>query len=70
MLELNRAEVSQRELAIARWGLERVEKEWDTNGWMRGQIRYRLLKAQEIERAIGGRTPGSGDSGTGEPVDG
>ena len=51
MLALNRAGILPREIAIARWGLERVEKEWDANGWMRAQVRYRLKKAQEAERA-------------------
>jgi len=51
VLALNRTKVaSQRELAIAYWGLEEVEKTWDPNGWMRGQVRYRLDKARAIER--------------------
>ena len=28
-----------------------VEKEWEANGWMRAQVRYRLEKAREIEGA-------------------
>lgn len=59
MLALNRAGVSQREIAIARWGLERVEKEWGADGWMRAQVRYRLDKAREIEAA--------GERGAGPP---
>ena len=50
-LALNRAKVaSQRELAIAWWGLDEVGKHWDPNGWVRGQVRYRLEVAREIER--------------------
>ena len=52
VLALNRAKVaSQRELAIAWWGLDEVKKHWDPNGWwMRARVRYRLDKAREIER--------------------
>ena len=51
VLALNEAKVaSQREIAIAWWGLEEVEKIWDPNGWMRGQVRYRLKVAREIEQ--------------------
>ena len=50
-LALNRAKVaSQREIAIAYWGPDEVAKHWDPNGWMRGQVRYRLEKARAIER--------------------
>ena len=51
VLAVNRAKVaSQREIAIAYWGPDEVAKHWDPNGWMRGQVRYRLDKAREIER--------------------
>ena len=51
MLALNRAKVaSQRETRDRLLGLEEVEKTWDPNGWMRGQVRYRLDKARAIER--------------------
>ena len=66
MLALNRAGVSQREIAIARWGLERVEKEWDADGWMRAQVRYRLDKAREIERARERAAAGAGEGGGGD----
>ena len=56
VLTLNRAKVSQREIAIAYWGLDRVVKEWDPNGWMRGQVRYKLEKARELERERDRRT--------------
>ena len=50
-LAANRAKAaSQRELAIAWWGLDEGGKHWDPNGWMRGQVRYRLEVAREIER--------------------
>ena len=65
MLALNRAGVSQREIAIARWGLERVEKEWGADGWMRAQVRYRLEKAREFEaaRERAAAPPSKGDEG-------
>ena len=51
VLALNRAKVaSQRELAIAYWGLDEVAKHWDTSDWMRSQIRYKLKVARETER--------------------
>ena len=51
VLALNRAEVaSQREIAIAYWGLDEVEKHWATSDWLRGRVRYRLDKARAIER--------------------
>ena len=51
VLALNRAKVaSQRELAIAYWGLEEVGKHWDTSDWMRAQVRYKLKVARETER--------------------
>ena len=50
-LALNRAKVaSQRELAIAYWGLDEVGKHWDTGDWMRGQVRYKLEAARGIEQ--------------------
>ena len=50
-LTLNRAKVaSQRELAIAWWGLDEVEKHWDGTDWLRGRVRYRLEAAVEIEQ--------------------
>ena len=53
-LALNRAKVaSQRELAIAYWGLDEVEKHWVTAFWMRAHVRYRLKVAREIERQRG-----------------
>ena len=57
VLALNRAKVaSQRELAIAYWGLEEVAKHWNTSDWMRAQVRYKLKAARETERAReGGR---------------
>ncbi len=52
-LALNRAKAaSQRELAIAWWGLDEVEKEW-ASYWMRARVRYRLKAAREIERERG-----------------
>ena len=50
-LALNRAKAaSQRELAIAWWGLDEVEKHWVASNWMRANIRYRLKAARGIER--------------------
>ena len=49
VLAMNRAKVSQREIAIAYFGLDRVVKDWDPDGWMRAQVRYKLEKAREIE---------------------
>ena len=50
-LALNRAKVtSQRELAIAWWGVDEVGKHWATTDWMRAQVRYRLRVAGEIDR--------------------
>ena len=50
-LALNRAKAaSQRELAIAWWGLDEVEKQWTEGYWLRGRVRYRLEAAREIER--------------------
>ena len=50
-LGLNRAKAaSQRELAIAWWGLDEVEKHWIASDWMRANIRYRLKVARGIER--------------------
>ena len=55
VLALNRARVaSQRELAIAYWGLDEVAKHWDTTDWMRAQIRYKLRVAREVESKIDG----------------
>ena len=51
VLAMNRAKVSQREIAIAYWGLDRVEKEWERDSWMRAQVRYRLEVARGIELA-------------------
>ena len=54
VLALNRAKVaSQRELAIAYWGLDEVAKHWDKD-WMRARIRYKLEAARGIERERGG----------------
>lgn len=51
VLALNRAKVaSQRELAIAYWGIDEVAKHWDTSDWMRARIRYKLEIARETER--------------------
>ena len=51
VLALNRAKVaSQRELAIAYWGLDEVARHWDTTDWMRARIRYKLEAARGIER--------------------
>ena len=64
VLAMNRAKVSLREIAIAYFGLDRVEKEWDPNGWMRAQVRYKLEKARERERERERRTrwlPPGGD---------
>ena len=50
-LALNRSKVaSQRELAIAWWGLREVGRHWADSDWMRAQVRYRLKAAREIER--------------------
>ncbi len=50
-LALNEAKVaSQREIAIAYWGLDEVGKLWETKDWMRSQVRYKLKAAREIER--------------------
>ena len=58
VLALNRAKVaSQRELAIAYWGLDEVLKHWD-KGWMRARIRYKLKAAREKERERGGSGTG------------
>ena len=52
VLALNEAKVaSQREIAIAYWGLDEVLKLWDTKDWMRSQVRYKLKVAREIERS-------------------
>lgn len=49
-LALNRTKVaSQRELAIAWWGLDEVKKHWVDSDWMRARVRYRLKAAGEIE---------------------
>lgn len=66
MLALNRADVSHREIAIARWGLDRVEKEWKADGWMRAQVRYRLERAREIERARQGGPAAAPEGGGGD----
>lgn len=51
VLALNEAKVaSQRELAIAYWGLDEVAKHWSTTDWMRARIRYKLEAAREIAR--------------------
>ena len=50
VLALNRAKVaSQRELAIAYWGLDEVLKHWDKD-WMRARIRYKLKAARAVEQ--------------------
>lgn len=50
-LALNEAKVvSQRELAIAYWGLDEVEKHWVGSYWMRAHIRYRLKAGRAIQR--------------------
>ncbi len=55
VLALNEAGVaSQREIAIAYWGLEEVAKHWYTRDWMRAQVRYKLRAAREIERERAG----------------
>lgn len=54
MLAANRAKVtSQREIAMAYWGLEEVAKHWDTADRMRAWVRYRLDVARRIERRRG-----------------
>ena len=56
VLALYEAKVaSQRELAIAYWGLDEVLKHWNRD-WMRARIRYKLKAAREIaqEREGGG----------------
>ena len=51
LLAANRAKMaSQREIAVAYWGLEEVAKHWDTADWMRARVRYRLDVARGIER--------------------
>ena len=51
VLALNRAKVaSQRELAIAYWGLDEVLKHWETTDWMRARIRYKLKAARAVEQ--------------------
>ena len=51
VLALNRAKVaSQREIAIAWWGLGEVEKHWDASDWLRARVRYRLKVARGIEQ--------------------
>ena len=51
VLALNEAKVaSQREIAIAYWGLEEVLEHWDKDS-MRSQVRYKLKVAREIERS-------------------
>ena len=50
-LALNEAKVaSQREIAIAYWGLDEVGELWETKDSMRAQVRYKLKVAREIER--------------------
>ena len=62
-LALNRAKAaSQRELAIAWWGLAEVRKHWDTD-WLRGRVRYRLKAAREIERRRREGVPSATDGG-------
>ena len=56
VLALNRAKVaSQRELAIAYWGLDEVLKHWDTSDWMRARVRYKPKAARAVERDREGR---------------
>ena len=62
-LALTEAKVaSQRELAIAWWGLDEVGKHWVESYWMRAQVRYRLKVAREIERQrlAGGKSAADG----------
>ena len=49
VLAVHRAKVSHREIAIAYWGLDEVEKHWETAYWMRGRIRYKLKAARLLE---------------------
>ena len=49
VLALNRAKVSELEIAIAYWGLDEIERHWDPIGWMRGRVRYRLAAARKLE---------------------
>lgn len=51
MLAVNRAEVSQREIAIAYWGLDEVKRHWETGDWMRSRVRYKLKAARRLEDA-------------------
>ena len=56
LLAVSRAKVSQREIAIAYWGLDEVVRHWETTDWMRGRIRYKLRAARRLEerRRAGG----------------
>ena len=49
VLAVSRAKVSQREIAIAYWGLDEVVKEWRTGWWMRSRVRYKLAAARKRE---------------------
>ena len=63
-LALNRVKVaSQRELAIAWWGLAEVAQHWATTDWMRARVRYRLEAAGEIERQRGAGGEAQHDGG-------
>lgn len=51
VLALNRKKVaSQREIAIAYFGLDEVEKHWVASDWMRARVRYKLDVARKTER--------------------
>lgn len=53
VLAVSRARVSQREIAIAYWGLDEVERHWQGE-WMRSRVRYKLKAARRIEAAGAG----------------
>ena len=47
----NRAKMaSRREIAVAYWGPDEVERHWDPDGWMRALVRHRPDLARGIER--------------------
>ena len=47
-LSLHEAGATQREIAAALWGAERVAREWHPDGWMRSAVRRRLAAARAL----------------------
>jgi len=48
---VNRAKVSEHEVAIAYRGLDEVERHWDPGGWMRGRDRYKFAVPNPVRRS-------------------